>query len=66
MFTPAAGAWGRQGWTVVRLDAATAASVRGALIMAWQNITSLPPGKSTPKRKTAATRASAKRPARRS
>ena len=39
-FTPAAGAWGRQGWTVVRLALADDASVRGAMLLAWQNATS--------------------------
>jgi YjbR len=42
MFTPAAGAWGRQGWTVVQLRAADEPSVRGAVLLAWQNITSQP------------------------
>lgn len=54
MFTPAAGAWGQQGWTVVRLEAATEAPVRAALLLAWQNVTS------TPKRK----KSSAARPRR--
>ena len=39
-FTPAAGAWGRQGWTVVQLERADEAAVRGALLLAWQNVTS--------------------------
>lgn len=64
-FAPAAGAWGRQGWTVVQLDAATEAPVRGALIMAWQSINSLPPGKSSARRKTVAHKAPTKKPARR-
>jgi hypothetical protein len=42
VFVPAAGAWGRQGWTRVRLDAAQEAAVRGALIMAWQSIVKMP------------------------
>lgn len=45
MFTPAAGAWGRQGWTVVQLDAADEASLRGALLLAWQNVATKPPGR---------------------
>lgn len=49
MFTPAAGAWGRQGWTVVPLAAASEAPVRGAAMLAWQNVTSLPPGRSAAK-----------------
>jgi hypothetical protein len=36
-FAPASGAWGRQGYTNVQLDAATEAVVRGALLLAWQN-----------------------------
>jgi hypothetical protein len=36
VFVPAAGAWGRQGWTKIRLDDADEASVRGALLLAWQ------------------------------
>jgi predicted DNA-binding protein (MmcQ/YjbR family) len=35
-FTPASGAWGRQGWTMVHLDGADQAAVRGALLLAWQ------------------------------
>jgi hypothetical protein len=42
MFTPAAGAWGLQGWTVVRLRSAEEAAVRAALLLAWQGITSTP------------------------
>lgn len=36
MFEPSSGAWGRQGCTNVRLDAADEATVRGALLLAWQ------------------------------
>lgn len=50
VFAPAAGAWGRQGWTVVQLDRASAASVRGALMLALQNIISLPPKRPAAKR----------------
>lgn len=38
MFKPAAGAWGRRGWTHVRLAAADAETLRSALGMAWRNI----------------------------
>jgi hypothetical protein len=38
VFAPAAGAWGRQGWTTIRLEAADPATVRGALTVAWENI----------------------------
>ena len=42
MFTPAAGAWGLQGWTVVRLHAAQEAAVRTAILLAWQSVASKP------------------------
>jgi hypothetical protein len=38
-FTPAAGAWGRQGWTHVEFAGADEAAVRGAVMLAWQNVT---------------------------
>jgi len=41
-FVPAAGAWGRQGWTKVQLAAADEGTVRGALTLAWQNVTAQP------------------------
>jgi hypothetical protein len=44
-FTPASGAWGRQGCTMVQLDAAGAATVRGAMILAWEGTTATPPSK---------------------
>jgi hypothetical protein len=36
-FRPAAGAWGRRGWTQVHLAAADAATLKSALGMAWRN-----------------------------
>jgi hypothetical protein len=36
-FSPAAGAWGRRGWTRVHLAAVDAATLKGALGMAWRN-----------------------------
>jgi hypothetical protein len=36
MFTPAAGAWGRQGWTMVPLSAASKPAVRGAVLLAYE------------------------------
>lgn len=36
-FKPAAGAWGRRGWTYVRLAAVDATILRSALVMAWRN-----------------------------
>ena len=35
-FAPAAGAWGRQGWTTVMLATADRPRVRGALLLAWE------------------------------
>lgn len=43
VFVPAAGAWGRQGWTVVPLAAAKKTAVRGAVILAYQGIVAQPP-----------------------
>ncbi len=37
MFKPAAGAWGRRGWTHVRLAAVDASTLKSALAMAWHN-----------------------------
>jgi hypothetical protein len=37
VFFPAAGAWGRQGYTRVRLAAAGEESVGEAMTLAWQN-----------------------------
>jgi len=37
-FTPAKGAWGRQGCTLVRLDAVRADLLHDALTAAWRNI----------------------------
>ena len=42
VFVPSSGAWGRQGCTNVRLDSADPASVRGALLLAWQAATVKP------------------------
>jgi hypothetical protein len=38
MFTPEAGAWGRQGYTRVRLEAADEESVGEAMTLAWRNV----------------------------
>ena len=43
IFRPAAGAWGRQGSTLVRLEAADAATVRSALAMAQGLALAQPP-----------------------
>lgn len=45
VFVPASGAWGRQGWTNVRLDAADEATVRGAMIVAWENVAAKRPSR---------------------
>jgi hypothetical protein len=37
MFRPAAGAWGRRGWTQVRLSAVDGTTLSSALAMAWRN-----------------------------
>ena len=36
-FVPASGAWGRQGWTRVRLETADEDTVEQAMTLAWQN-----------------------------
>jgi hypothetical protein len=36
-FSPASGAWGRQGWTTVRLDSVDEATLGESLTLAWQN-----------------------------
>jgi hypothetical protein len=41
-FAPASGAWGRQGCTMVRLDAAENATLRGAMILAWEGTAATP------------------------
>jgi hypothetical protein len=38
IFAPAAGAWGRQGWTVVTLAAADLPTLQSALAAAWRNV----------------------------
>jgi len=36
VFSPSSGAWGRQGCTNVRLESGSKATVRGAMLLAWQ------------------------------
>jgi hypothetical protein len=50
VFTPAAGAWGRQGCTLVRLSEATPRVVKPALLLAWQKVMAKPAAKSTRRR----------------
>ena len=45
IFTPAAGAWGRQGCTMVHLSTATARIVRPAMQLAYDEAVSRPPSK---------------------
>ena len=47
-FEPSPGAWGRQGCTDVRLEAASRAAVRGAMVLAWEAVVAKPPA---PKRR---------------
>lgn len=42
-FEPAAGAWGRSGWTMINLRSADQEMVGEALTLAWQSVASLPP-----------------------
>lgn len=37
VFSPAAGAWGRQGWTRISLEEVDEPTLRGALQRAWRN-----------------------------
>jgi hypothetical protein len=52
VFVPVKGAWGRRGATGVRLAACDARTLRSALAMAWQNVTTPKPSK-RPKRTAA-------------
>jgi hypothetical protein len=59
VFTPAAGAWGRQGCTLVRLEAATPRVVRPAMLLAWQEVMAKPAARprNTPARRSGVTKA---------
>jgi hypothetical protein len=48
MFTPAAGAWGRSGSTMVNLDAADEDTIGEAVTLAWQNAAAKAAAKKTP------------------
>jgi uncharacterized protein YdhG (YjbR/CyaY superfamily) len=52
-FTPASGAWGRQGWTSVALDAVSLDALGEALTLAWQTM----PAKAAPRPKKAPAKA---------
>ena len=43
IFVPSSGAWGRQGCTNVRLESADKATVRGAMLLAWQSAVAMKP-----------------------
>ena len=47
MFTPAAGAWGRQGCTMVRFANADSEVVGEAMTLAWRNVTAKTARRST-------------------
>jgi hypothetical protein len=53
VFTPASGAWGRQGCTMVQLAAADADTVGVAVTQAWQNAVRKNAAKNAPKKKKA-------------
>ncbi|HWL68457.1 MAG TPA: MmcQ/YjbR family DNA-binding protein [Geminicoccus sp.] len=38
LFSPAAGAWGRRGWTRLRLDGCDEATLQDALWVAWRTV----------------------------
>jgi hypothetical protein len=50
-FTPASGAWGRQGCTMVRLAAADESTVGEAMTLAWQNAFKASTGRVAKKKK---------------
>ena len=58
VFEPAAGAWGRQGWTSIALETAPLAAVRAALLLAWQRQAVASPRKASARRARARTRSS--------
>jgi hypothetical protein len=61
-FSPASGAWGRGGWTMVRLESVDRPTARGALLLAWQNVVNAPRRKAAPKASRAAATSSARTP----
>lgn len=50
-FAPAAGAWGRQGWTTVHLAAARTPTLRGACLLAYQSALAAPPRKAAARKR---------------
>jgi hypothetical protein len=57
VFEPSSGAWGRQGCTDVRLEAADRGTVRGAMVLAWEGVAAKAPPKKRPARQRPATKA---------
>ena len=57
-FVPAAGAWGRQGCTMIDLAKADEEMVGEALTLAWQTISAAQPARRTPAKKKAAAKRS--------
>jgi hypothetical protein len=61
-FTPASGAWGRQGCTTVRLDSVEEDMLGEAMTLAWQNtLKAKVAAKPKPQRSTKATKQRRKR-----
>jgi hypothetical protein len=56
VFEPSTGAWGRQGCTDVRLKVADRATVRGAMVLAWEAVVAKPPAKKPRAKKPSKTR----------
>jgi hypothetical protein len=56
MFEPSSGAWGRQGCTTVRLEAADRTTIRGAMLLAWEAVVAKAPAKKSRAKKPAAPR----------
>ncbi len=50
VFEPSSGAWGRQGCTDVRLAAADRATIRAAVILAWEAVAAKPPARKKTRR----------------
>jgi hypothetical protein len=50
-FEPAAGAWGRSGWTMITLRAVDQETVGEALTLAWQNVATLKGSKASKRSK---------------
>ena len=63
-FSPASGAWGRSGWTVINLADADDETVGEALTLAWRRLSAAPAARSTRARATTARRRPAAEPRR--